>query len=220
MSSGWMIGPLVIKSSLVALIGSFLAGFILLWLLSPFSKIETKKLIDEVGSLLLTFIISLWIGKILVNFSTFLSDPLAVLAYPSDSSAFYIGFLLTIIYSTFKIIKDYSHLQKILLSFMYVFLSASFIYEFIRINIGSDVHNWDYLGLLVLLLVIIIVLQERLTTSMLTFIAILGWSIGQLIRTLFTNPTVFQFSLDPWFWIVLILLSFVLLLYHSRKVKG
>ncbi|MBM7573255.1 hypothetical protein [Aquibacillus albus] len=51
MPSAWLIGPLVIKSELVVLIGSFLLGIVFFRFISPNSKLETKKRIDGLVNL-------------------------------------------------------------------------------------------------------------------------------------------------------------------------
>ncbi|WP_404450557.1 hypothetical protein LG329_09360 [Virgibacillus necropolis] len=216
MPSAWIIGPLIIKSSLILLIGSFVVGFIFFRFTSPFSKLETKQRIDEIGSILVVFVISLWVGKILTNISTFISDPGAILAYPSDSKAFYVAFLLTLIYGKFKVVKHYQHLLLLLLSWMYVFLSASFVYEFIQIMVGDGVLTWVYIGLLAVLLIIIILLQEKVTTAQLMFVSILGWSLGQLALSIFHHTSVFQFYLDQGFYGIIAISSIALSTLRKR----
>ncbi|UOQ94730.1 hypothetical protein MUO14_07245 [Halobacillus shinanisalinarum] len=216
MPSAWIIGPFVIKSSIIIVVGSFIVGFIFFRLSSPFSKLETKQRSDEMISLLIVFVISLWIGKILVNFSTFLSDPRAILAYPSDSRAFYIAVLFTMVYGEFKMVDHYQKLLDLLFSFMYIFLSASFVYEFVQITWGGGEDVWGYLGLLVTLLIILILLQSKATIAKLTFVSILGWSLGQWVLSTFYQTSVFHYYLDQWFYSVIFISSLFLILYRKR----
>src|SRR5690625_3616935 len=104
MPSFWMFLPIA------HIAGSFIAGFIFFYLMSALSKAKKKQQAEEVTSLLINFVIYIWIGKILLNFLTFIKDPLAVLAYPSNSHAFYISYWkstrlnsshVTILYSVF-----------------------------------------------------------------------------------------------------------------------
>lgn len=191
-------------------------GFIFFRFTSPFSKSETKQRIDEIGSILVAFVISLWIGKIMTNISTFLSDPGATLAYPSDSKAFYVALLLTIIYGKVKVVKDYQHVLHLLLSWMYIFLSASFVYEFVQITVGDGVLTWGYIGLLTVLLIIFILLQEKVKTPQLLFVSILGWSSGQLALSIFYHTSVFQFYLDQVFYVIIAIGSIVLFIFRKR----
>src|SRR5690625_2609412 len=88
--------------SIAIIIISFVIGFIFFYIISPLSKEEKRKHIEELVSLLINFIIFIWVGKIIMNLAIFISDPLAVLAYPSDSSAFYIACLLIILNIIYK----------------------------------------------------------------------------------------------------------------------
>ncbi|MEH6944612.1 hypothetical protein [Bacillus sp. JJ722] len=216
MPSAWLIGSFVIKSSIVVLIASFIVGLIFFRFTSLYTKLETKQRIDEVVSLLIAFVASLWIGKILINFSTFLSDPRAILAYPSDSKAFYIAVFFTIIYAKYRLIRNFHHFLDNLLSFMIVFLSSSLVYEFIYIIWGGSVHTWGYLGLLVILLTLVTVLQGSIPAYKLASITLFGWSLGQLILSIFSSTAVFQFNLNSSFYIIIFICSILLIIYRKR----
>ncbi|WP_226037597.1 hypothetical protein [Aquibacillus saliphilus] len=221
MPPAWLIGPLVIKSSLVILIGSLLAGLLFFRIISPYSKSETKQRIDEVGTILITFVITLWIGKIIMNFSIFISDPIAILAYPSDSKSFYIAVFLTVLYGKYKFIRVSKHLIPLLFSWMVVFLTASFVYEFIQMIWGTNVHTLGYLGLLVTLIMVTILLPERIALENITLIILIGWCLGQWILSFFTNTTVFQFSLNPIFYLIIFIGSLVLFYFYKKlSMKG
>ncbi|MRH43483.1 hypothetical protein GH741_12420 [Aquibacillus halophilus] len=214
MPPGWIIGPFVIKSSLVILIASFIIGVIFFRLVSPFSYSETKKRLDDVGNLLIVFVISVWIGKILVNFSTFINDPIAILAYPSGSQAFYIAIIFSAIYLKYKAIVDIQHLVHLLFSWMIIFITSSFVYEFIQVIWGSNVMTSGYYsGLLFFLLVSIILLQGILSTETLTLLALIVWSLGQLLLSVFFTTTVFQFYLDRGFYLSVFLISITVIIY-------
>ncbi|WP_216639616.1 hypothetical protein [Virgibacillus phasianinus] len=215
MPTTWIIGPLIIKSSLVMLIGSFVVGFVLFKFTSPFTKSVTKKRLDEVGTILFMFVISLWIGKILTNFSIFIDDPRALLAYPSDSKAFYVAVVLLLLYGTFKFIDNCKQFLEILFSLIYVFLSASFVYEFTQIILRDLAFAWGYIGLLAVLLILIILLQGKMTTKQLVFLVILVWSLGQLVLSTFYHTSVFQFYLDPGFYSLIAIGSIVLFIYRK-----
>ncbi|WP_010648806.1 MULTISPECIES: hypothetical protein [Oceanobacillus] len=68
---------------------SFAVGFLSFYLLSDLTREQKKLQVEEIISQLFNFVIFIWIGKILINLSTFISDPLSILAYPSDSKSFY-----------------------------------------------------------------------------------------------------------------------------------
>src|SRR5690625_4868656 len=120
MPSFWMFLPIA------HIAGSFIAGFIFFYLMSALSKAKKKQQAEEVTSLLINFVIYIWIGKILLNFLTFIKDPLAVLAYPSNSHAFYLALLFSGIHILYKNKRHKPDWQLFLYSFIHVFLFASF----------------------------------------------------------------------------------------------
>ncbi|WP_018930915.1 hypothetical protein [Gracilibacillus lacisalsi] len=138
MPSAWLIGPLVIKSELVLLIGSFLLGIVFFRFISPYSKLETKKRIDRIMNLFMMFVVFLWLGKIITNLSTFINDPLPILAYPSDSKAFYVAVTLSIVYVKFNLAKDYHQGIDVLYVWFFVFFIASFVYGFVQMIFWSS----------------------------------------------------------------------------------
>ncbi|GGE83765.1 hypothetical protein [Priestia taiwanensis] len=217
MPSAWVIGSLVIQSSLVILVISLIVGFLFFtFIISSHSKVETKKRIDEISSLFTAFVISLWIGKIVINFSVFLADPRAIVAYPSDSKAFYFAVLATILYAKYRIITSTFHMWSVLFSFIVIFLSSSLIYEFIQILWGDKVQTWGYLGLLVMLLTIVILLQEKIKTDRIACIILVGWSIGKWALSVFSTTFVFHFYLHSSFYIIMFICSIGLIMNRKR----
>ncbi|PWU67661.1 hypothetical protein [Gracilibacillus dipsosauri] len=215
MPSAWMIGSLVIKSDLVVLIGSFIVGFLFFWFMSPHSKMETKKWIEEASNLLVVFVITLWIGKIFTNLHSFISDPISILAYLSDSKAFYIAVLLTVIFESYRKTKRDKQVIDLLYTFLNIFFTASFTYEFIQVISRSEI-SWQYLGLLVLIIIIFIMKQEIWARETLVFIGLLCWSGGLWFLSIFSSTMVFQFNLDHWFYVVIFLTSILLLIFRKR----
>src|SRR5690625_3925685 len=87
------------------LVVSFIIGLIFFYVIHPDEKAIKKQQLEEVSSQLINFVIFIWIGKIISHIQLFVQDPLAVLAYPSDATAFYtatILFLLTISYRIYR----------------------------------------------------------------------------------------------------------------------
>ncbi|MDL4839673.1 hypothetical protein [Aquibacillus rhizosphaerae] len=218
MPSAWLIGPLVIKSELVVLIGSFLLGIVFFRFVSPYSNLETKKWIDGLVNLFIVFVISLWIGKIITNLSIFINDPLPILAYPSDSKAFYVAVALSIVYGKFKLAKEYHQVIDVLFAWLIVFFTASFVYGFVQMIFGAAAFSWQYLGLHVLLLILFVLQQDKLSKENLVFTGLLSWSIGQWLLALFSRTTVFQFNLSHWFYAVVLIVSVIITIY-GKKVK-
>lgn len=91
-----ILGPLIIKGTLVVTIIGLFGGALFLYLTSPLDqekkKIHMNKMVD--GFLyLMIFII---VAKIILNMPLFFEDPVAVLAYPSNSTALYLALAMTI----------------------------------------------------------------------------------------------------------------------------
>lgn len=205
-----MLGPLVIKSSLVFLILSFVIAFLYFWVSSSLSKETKKELLNQVESIIITFIISIYIGKMVFHIDILLSDPVAILAYPSNSNAFYIATLLTIIYSFIKM--KTKTLEGVLYAFLQVFISASFVFEFFFLVLGDN-GNILYFVILVLLLVTAILLQDKLTPVTISSFTIITWSLGQLVVvSLYGQASIFQFTISPWYFFVSLLIGFLVLI--------
>lgn len=61
--------------SIGIIIISFVVGLIFFYMISYLSKEQRKAQIEEIVSQLINFIIFIWIGKIILNFSIFIKDP-------------------------------------------------------------------------------------------------------------------------------------------------
>lgn len=195
---------------------SFVIGLLFFYVTSPLTKLEKKKQIEEVISQLINFVIFIWIGKVLTNLPVFISDPLTILAYPSNSHAFYVAVLLIVITISYKVIRHKFAAHTFLISFVPIFLAASFVYEFIGMVYQGNTF-WGYLALLMGLLVVYMVLHDRVPVDLLTFLLLFTWVICKLILAL-TLPftTVFGYMVVPWFLVLLIILFFGLFIYNRK----
>src|SRR5690625_2033417 len=108
---------------------SILAGLVFYLMTSNLSKEHKKAQLEEMFSQLVNFIIFIWIGKIILNFSIFIDDPLAILAYPSNSEAFYLAVLFSAILLFYKSWQKKFDVLQFITSFLPVFLMASFMYD-------------------------------------------------------------------------------------------
>ena len=197
--------------SIVILIISFIAGFIFFYVTSSLTNHVKKKQLEEITSLLIDFIILIWIGKLILNINVFISDPLAVLAYPSNSKAFYIAVLLLILHIGYQVKRHKFEIKTLLFSFVPVFLVASFVYEFIQIVWVGNTFTWCYLGLLMVLLIIYLIFHDRISSKRITFSLLTIWSLGQLILAMIMPfITVFGYMLSPWFMSLILIFCFIL----------
>ena len=194
---------LVVASKLMSIgiiIVSVIAGLIFLYVLSDSPKMERKKRVEEIGSQIFNFIIFVWVGKIILNFSTLIKDPMVILAYPSNAEAFYLAVLFSAGLLVYKSKRQQLDVQSFLVSFLPVFLGASFLYEFIQLVWNNSTYSFGYIVLLTVLVVLFLLIRERVTVSMLFTVILIGWSGGILLLA-FTQPfvTVFGYIIAPWF---------------------
>lgn len=209
-----------VLASIAIMIISFIAGISFFYFISPLSKTDKKQQIEEIISQLINFVIFIWIGKIILNIKLFVSDPLAVLAYPSNSYAFYIATLFITLNVGYKMKRHKLNAKKLLATFIPIFLVSSFVFEFIDIVWNGNIYSWEYLGLLTLLLILFITFQEKTSFMKLTYYLFLGWSVGKLILAIIHPFTaVFGYTISPWFLIVLSILLMMLIIFSVRK-KG
>lgn len=199
---------------------SFVVGFIFFYMTSPLQKELKKAQLEEMFSQLVNFIIFIWVGKIILNFSIFINDPLAILAYPSNSGAFYIAILLSTILLIYKSWRNKFDVVQLVTSFLPVFLVTSFLYEFILMMLDHNTFSFGYLTLSTILLVLFLLINERLTSRNLILVILTGWSFGVLILS-YTQPfvTVFGYIMAPWF-IVLFLITNLTFTFLGRKVNS
>lgn len=199
---------------------SFAVGFISFYFLSDLPKERKRKHIGELFSQLINFVIFIWIGKVIVNVPIFLDDPLAVLAYPSNSDAFYIAILGTASILLYKKIREKIDMLPLFGSFLHIFLVASFLYEFIQFITGANRYAFGYLVLLSILLILYIYFYGRTTTNRLLGMLFIGWSAGILVL-LFIQPfvSIFGYTMTPWFIVLFFIICFSIIIYKERRSR-
>src|SRR5699024_12614290 len=79
--------------------------------------------------------------------------------------------------------------QPFLVSFLPVFLGASFLYEFIQLGWNNSTYSFGYMALLTILVVLFLLIRERVTVSMLFIVMLIEWSVVILLLA-FTQPFV------------------------------
>lgn len=193
---------------------SFGVGLSFFYVTSTFATKDRKYFLDQVISQLINFIIFIWIGKIIYHFDIFIEDPLAVLAYPSDVNAFYIASLLLIILISYQVMKGKIHLPYFIQTFFPVFLSASFVYEFIQLMFYEAQNIYTLTLLMVLLLGYLFGWKQWQQQLYL----IVLWASGQVVISFFVPfITIFDYIISRLFFIGIILLAIILYSYHMKR---
>lgn len=207
------------KLTAIGIIALSLAiGFLSFYLFSELSKEQKKKHMEELTSQLVNFVIFIWLGKIVLNFSIFITDPLSILAYPSDSKAFYFAIVLIALLLLYKSKRKNLNVLPLMESFAHIFLISSFVYEFIQLVIEDNPYAFGYFILLAILTGIFFFFREHMTITMLLMILVTAWSIGMIVLA-FVQPfvTVFGYIMAPWFVGVIFIMSIGSLTYKLRK---
>lgn len=205
-------------SAIGILVFSLATGFLTFYLFSDLTMEQKKKHIEELFSQIITFIIFICLGKVTLNFSIFISDPIAILAYPSDSKSFYFAVVLHAIYLAYKSkVKNFSILP-LLDPFLNIFLIASFVYEFIQYEIKDNPYAFGYLILLAILIGIYFFLRERFSVTILLIVIVTVWSIGMVtLAVIQPYVTVFGYLMAPWFVTIIFVMSISGLAYKLKK---
>lgn len=186
---------------------SIAVGLLLYYWMIPSSKEVKKKQLEEVTDFFINFVIYMWIGKVILNLSIFIKDPLAVLAYPADSTSFYlaiIGSILRLLYKQKKM-----QLSIFISALLPVVLTASFMFEFFQFLQDRNLYSLTNIIFYTILVIIYYYAHEKVSELTLFFVLLISWLIGTLIM-FFTQPYVLFFG-------YLLSLTFILLffLFHA-----
>lgn len=205
-------------ASIAIIVISLLSGVVAFYLISDLSKMEKKKYIGELTSQLMNFVIFIWVGKILLNFSVFVRDPLTILAYPSNSSAFYLALFFSAVTIAIKSKREQIDVLSLVKSFIYVFLIGSFVYEFIQIVWNNDTYSIRYMILLAVLIIIFLFMRGRVATNMFIIIMVTGWTSGTLaLAYIMPFTMVFGYTMAPWFLGLFLITFLTLMMFKKRK---
>lgn len=192
--------------SIAIIMVSLIGSVILFFLISEDEKALKKKQIEDVISLTINFVIYIWLGKIIVNFNKFITDPLAILAYPSNSYAFYIASLFIIINLLYRKYRHEERIDQILQAFVPIIISASFLYEFLQVTIEKQPYNKSYLFFITALTIGYIAFHGKMTRTMQSNLFGIILLLGQLLLTITNNITIFGYRLLPIYFIILIVI--------------
>lgn len=197
---------------------SFAVGFLTYYLINDLEKGKKKSYLEEVLGQLINFIIFVWVGKIILNFRTFIADPLVILSYPSDSHAFYLAVLISTTTIMVQSKRGKIDVTQFLNAFIQVFLIASFSYEFIQIIWNDNTFSIRYMGLIALLIVAFVVMQKFVSLPWLNSLIFLGWAVGSLGLAV-TTPImmVFGYTMAPWFLVLMLIICCLLMIYRKKK---
>jgi len=210
---------LAVLTSIGIIVGSFIGAFLFYYIVSPQSSREKRKMIEQITSILINFVIFIWIGKICVHIHLFIRDPLAVLAYPSNTASFYVACLFIVIYLIYKVKRHHFHIWSLIYTFVPIFLVASFIYHFAQIVWMDHTFAWVEFVLLTFLLLGYLLVYRHVTKTLQTFILLFTWNIGKIvIAFLLPYTTIFGYTVSITFLFILLIFNIFLFIYDQRSV--
>lgn len=208
------------QTSIAIMVLSLLMGFLSFYLLSNLPQKTKKIYMEELMSQLTNFVIFMWVSKIILNFLVFIKDPLAILAYPGDSKSFYLAVLFTIVTTGVKAKRKKIDIAPFFTAFIYLFLTTSFVYEFIQVVWNKNTYFINYLGLLAVLIVALVIMRDRVVEDRLSVIIFISWTLGTLVLAV-TMPLmmIVGYTISPWFLVLLLLFTLLMnVIYTRRKV--
>lgn len=175
-------------------------GSIIYILINDAVKSEQKKTLEALLSQFINLIIFIYLIKILLNLDIFLEDPLAVLAYPSDSRVFYLAVVVTAGVIIYKSLKGKLDLKEFSDGMITLFLTSSMMYEFIHFVIYDDTYAFVYFLMLAVIFLVFYMLYSRIEKRSLLITAVLLWSAGIVVLSaVYGTVTVFDYTMRPWF---------------------
>ncbi|PID04047.1 MULTISPECIES: hypothetical protein [unclassified Sporosarcina] len=211
-------GTASVQTSIAIIFISLCVGFLSFYFIGDLSKKKKKIYIGELVSQITNFVLFMWLGKILLNLSVFLKDPLAILAYPSNSNAVYIAVLFSFFAIAIKSKRQKIDIIPFLNAFIHVFLITSFLYEFIQIVWNNNTYSIRYLGLLAVLIITFVVMHARVTIYRLNIIMAIGWTLGTFGLT-FVMPfmMVFGYTMAPWFLGLIFVICLIVIILKKEE---
>ncbi len=207
-----------VQSSFAIIILSLGMGFLTYYLLNDLTKEKKKIFMKEVLSQLINFVIFIWLGKIILNITIFIVDPLAILSYPSNSSAFYLAVLLSVITIVIQFKRGRIDVFPFLNAFIHIFLASSFVYEFMQVIWNNNTYSIGYIGLVALLIVAFVIMRDVVPLHRSNLFILFGWTIGSLgLAVKMPVMMVFGYTMAPWVLVLMLIISCLLTIYLKMK---
>lgn len=199
---------------------SIMIGLGTFYVISDLSKQKRREHIEGFVSQLINFILYIWVGKIILNFSVFIKDPLAILAYPSSSHAFYFAILLSTLVFLLKSKDAFINDPHFIESLVFVSLVTVFVYEFIQLLWNSNAYAFGTLIVVGFLLILFISLRETIAFSTILIVTLTAWSGGMMLLA-FIQPivTLFGYIITPWFVGLFYLISMFIIINTRRRER-
>ncbi|MBT2582859.1 hypothetical protein [Planococcus sp. ISL-109] len=197
---------------------SMILGFAVFYIISDLVKEQKKKQAGEALSQIINFVLFIWLSKILLNLPLLLRDPLAALAYPSGSQAFYLAILFSAALLFFSARSGRIQCWQLIQTLLYILLPAAFFYEFAQLAWFDDAYAFGNLILYAVLVALFLGLNDRVSPYAVGSVLLSMWAGGVLlISSLQSYSSAFGYVMEPWFIFILFTAGHFLILLSSRR---
>lgn len=166
---------------------------------------EKKKRMDWLFSMVIQMVIYIWIAKVIVLFKLAIKDPIAVLAYPSNTTILYLALIFTAIHIAIHIKKNVLQVEGMLEVFVPVLLSTEFIYVCIQL-FQTGRTGFIINAAIVMVLLFVYLLIEKMHTSRRLVALFIAWAIGKIVlSTVLGHKVLFGYMVSPIMYVVLMI---------------
>lgn len=197
---------------------SVILGVSVFYIVSDLAKVHKKKRAEQAISHIVNFVLFLWLSKILLNLPLLFSDPLALLAYPSDSKAFYLAIFFSAASLFYGMTSGRIHGWQLIQTLLYILLPASFFYAFAQIAWFDDAYAFGNLIVYAVLLALFLALKDRLSPNRVGSVLLSVWAAGMfLIFSVQSYASAFGYGMEPWFIFILFTAGHLIILLSTRR---
>ncbi len=191
----WRLGAMIIGG----IVGAFLY-----YLHSEQSKKVKKRIVDDILGHIIRLVLMMWAIKIIRHFSLFVQDPLAILAYPSDTNTFYLALIFVILIATIEGVWKKKDVLSLIPPFFYMLFIALFIYESYVLFIQQSMYSFPYYIVLASVMISYLILPQKRSEWNKMWWAMSLWTLGSLvIFPVQPLVTIVQFRMTPLFALLL-----------------
>lgn len=213
-----ILGPLIIKATLVVTILGLFGGALFLYLTSPLDqekkKLHMNKLIDSVLYLMIFTIVA----KITLNMSLFFEDPVAVLAYPSNSTALYLALVMTVVVMVMSKQKDVMLSWGFIDSLFRFLVSSQFIQLFLTLSLTAYTVSIYQLGFLFIILLALLLKSAARQNQLLGLWTLYG--VGLFSLSFIDVMPFFGYYVQGLFYLIFSLLGSFLVAILRKKQES
>lgn len=193
-------------------------GFAAFYIVSDMRKEQKTRQAGEVFSQLVNFILFLWLAKILLNLPILFRDPLAALAYPSNSTAFYLAVLFSSALLLYGVRRGRIEGSPFIRTLWHILLPATFFHEFVQLAWYGDSYAFGNLLVYAALLALFLATTDRMSPDTVSSFLLVVWAGGMLLNaSLELFPSAFGYAMEPWFTICFFIAMQLLIFLHKKR---